>query len=81
MGLIPNIGFIFVISISILKANIGTMGEILIKHKVKKRIKESVGASYPTIRLALLGETDTDLAKQIRTKALELGGVEVEPEK
>lgn len=57
------------------------MSEILLKHKVKKQIKEALNTSYPTIRLALLGETDTDLAKEIRAKALELGGVKVEPAK
>lgn len=57
------------------------MNEILIKHKSKKKIKESLNTTYPTIRLALLGDVDTDLAKRIRAKALELGGVEVPQQK
>ena len=57
------------------------MYEILIKHKVKKQIKAELNTSYPSIRLALLGETDTDLARQIRKKAIELGGIEITPEK
>ena len=52
------------------------MNEILIKHKVKKQIKEDLNTSYPTIRLALLGETRTELAKRIRQKAIALGGIE-----
>lgn len=57
------------------------MCEIRVSHSVKKQIKESLGTTYPSIRLALLGATTTELAKSIRTKALELGGVKVEPPK
>jgi hypothetical protein len=57
------------------------MNEILIRHKVKKRIKNELDTTYPTVRLALLGETDTKLALRIREKALELGGVEIEKRK
>lgn len=55
------------------------MCEIIVNHSVKKRIKESLGTSYPTIQKALYGMTDTELAKNIRAKALEMGGVKVEP--
>jgi hypothetical protein len=54
------------------------MNEILIRFKMKKRIKDELDTTYPTIRLALLGETDTKLAMRIRERALELGGVEIE---
>jgi len=54
------------------------MNEIILKHKLKGEIKRELNTSYPTIRLALLGETNTDKAKTIREKALQLGGVEVE---
>jgi hypothetical protein len=53
------------------------MNEILIRHKCKKRIKSELDTSYPTIRTALAGISDTELALRIREKALELGGVEV----
>jgi hypothetical protein len=54
------------------------MNEILIRHKCKKRIKSELDTSYPTIRTALAGITDTELALRIRAKALELGGVEIQ---
>jgi len=54
------------------------MKKIIIDHKAKKRIKDALNTSYPTIRLALVGGSDTDLAKRIRAKALELGGVEAD---
>lgn len=57
------------------------MSAIIVNHSVKKRIKDELNTTYPTIRTALFGMTDTDLAKEIRAKALELGGVKVEPEK
>jgi hypothetical protein len=52
------------------------MNEIIIKHKGKKKIKDALKTSYPTIRLALLGESESKLSSLIRAKALELGGVE-----
>ncbi|SHE30383.1 hypothetical protein [Dysgonomonas macrotermitis] len=57
------------------------MSEILVKHSVKKRIKEELNTSYPTVQSALFGMTDTQLAREIREKALQLGGVEVKSEK
>lgn len=57
------------------------MGEIIVNHSVKKRIKEELNTTYPTIRSALFGMTSTELAKNIRSKALELGGVKVETSK
>lgn len=53
------------------------MNEIIVKHSLKGEIKKTLNTSYPTIRLALLGETKTKKAISIREKALELGGVEV----
>jgi hypothetical protein len=49
------------------------MNEILIRFKVKKRIKDELDTTYSTIRLALLGETDS-IAIRIREKALKLRG-------
>jgi len=53
------------------------MGEILVKHYMKKAIIDSLNTTYPTVRKALRGKGDTALIKKIREKALELGGVEV----
>lgn len=53
------------------------MNEILVTHNAKRQIKDELNTSYPTVRRALYGMTKTDLAKRIRAKALELGGVEV----
>lgn len=53
------------------------MGEILVKHYMKKAIIESLNTTYPTVRKALRGKGKTDLIMKIREKALELGGVEV----
>lgn len=57
------------------------MCEIIVNHSVKKRIKEELDTTYPTIRTALFGMTNTEKAKAIRAKALELGGVKVEAAK
>ncbi|MDR1883717.1 MAG: hypothetical protein LBR26_13175 [Prevotella sp.] len=53
------------------------MTEIIVKHRIKKQIKEALKTTYPTIRSALFGMTNTETAIKIREKALELGGVEV----
>lgn len=52
------------------------MSQILVSSGVKVKIKNLLGFSYPTIREALNGRSNTDNAKKIRTLALELGGVE-----
>ncbi len=51
---------------------------ILVNNGVRKRIKDALNCSYPTVRTALKGKADTPLALQIRKVALEMGGVEVE---
>lgn len=50
---------------------------IIIEHSIRKRIKEDLNTSYPTIRSALLGITNTEKSRAIRKKALELGGIEL----
>jgi hypothetical protein len=77
ISLLLDFKSIFPQSITNLKANINIMNEIIIRHKYKKRIKDELKTSYMTIRMALLGETDTKLSIRIREKALEMGGVEV----
>jgi hypothetical protein len=69
--------YIFAQLILKLQANIKIMNEILLRYKTKKRIKDELNTSYPTIRLALLGETHTKLSARIRAKAIELGGIEI----
>lgn len=49
--------------------------EILVNNGVRKRIKEVLGCSYPTIREALTYRTSTLLGQRIREVAIELGGV------
>lgn len=53
------------------------MNQIIVNHGIKNRIKEDLNTTYPTIRAALYGITDTKLSQEIRALALELGGVEV----
>ena len=53
------------------------MNQIIVNHGIKNRIKEDLNTTYPTIRAALYGITNTKLSKEIRALALELGGVEV----
>lgn len=53
------------------------MEKIIVDVGIKKQIKEELTVSYKTVSQALFGMTKTDLAKRIRAKALELGGVEV----
>ncbi len=50
---------------------------IKVGHSVRKEIMEALGVTYPTIRKALNGLTDNELAKKIRTTALAKGGVEL----
>ena len=49
--------------------------EILVPHGMKARLKESTGCSEVTIRSALRGVIDTDKARLIRKRAIEMGGV------
>ena len=52
--------------------------QILVQHYMKKKIAKEAGCSFPTVRSALAGMTDTDKAMEIRKIALEkFGGVEV----
>lgn len=50
---------------------------IILEHSMRKRIMDELNTTYPTIRAALFGMTQTDKAQAIRKMALELGGVEV----
>nr|DAX77424.1 MAG TPA: PURINE NUCLEOTIDE SYNTHESIS REPRESSOR/DNA Complex REGULATION, DNA-BINDING, REPRESSOR, PURINE [Caudoviricetes sp.] len=50
--------------------------EIIVKHGVIKRIAKDVSVSEPTVRYALRGVIDTDIANTIRKRAIDLyGGV------
>lgn len=55
------------------------MGRTIIKvgHSVRKELMEALGVTYPTIRKALNGLTDNELAQKIRTTALAKGGIEL----
>jgi hypothetical protein len=51
--------------------------EILVKSRMKGRLKQAFNVSYPTITSALRYETNSDLAKKIRSAAVKhFGGVE-----
>lgn len=52
------------------------MNKILVEPGEKMYLKELFGVSYPTIRKALNGLSDSILSIQIRKAALERGGVE-----
>lgn len=53
--------------------------KIIVDYKVKGQLLE-IG-TYPTIKKALAGKEDTPQCVKIREKALELGGMEVKPQK
>ena len=54
------------------------MTKILVEQGVKVKLQQQTGASQPTIRKALDGKTDTQLARLIRAMAKNsFGGVEV----
>lgn len=55
------------------------MGNTIIKvdYSVRKEIMKMVNVTYPTIRKALNGETDTELSKRIRQIAIAKGGIEL----
>ncbi len=50
---------------------------IKVDYSVRKKIMRTLDVSYPTIRRALNGTTNTELAKKIRKVALVNGGVEL----
>lgn len=54
------------------------MREILLKHgKSRSEIAKAFGVSAVTVRSALKGRTQSDLARRIRKAAMEKGGKEV----
>lgn len=52
------------------------MNKILVEPNEKVYLKRLFGVSYPTIRKALNGISDSSLSLKIRKAALERGGVE-----
>lgn len=54
------------------------INQILITQGGKKKIKETLQVSYPTIQMALEGKSKSILAERIRLTALNLGGIEVQ---
>lgn len=50
---------------------------IKVDYSVRKEIMKILNVSYPTIRRALNNETNTEIAKKIRTVAIAKGGVEL----
>ena len=57
------------------------MKRIIVDHGTRKRLKEEGYGSYPTIREALNCLSNTEVARKIRQRALQLGGVMMESEK
>ena len=53
------------------------MAKILTRHGERQELGKIFKVSQPTIRRALDGRTNTDLAKKIRTAAIKRGGVMV----
>lgn len=56
------------------------MAKILTEQGERQVLGKLFGVSQPTIRRALNGKTQTELAKKIRRVALQRGGVEKEQE-
>jgi hypothetical protein len=52
--------------------------KILVEIGEKKALGKLLGASYPTVRVALNGKSDTILLTKIRKAAIERGGMEIE---
>ncbi len=52
-----------------------TMAKILVENGERAYLGKLFGVSQPTIRRALDGKTNTDLAKKIRKVAIDRGGV------
>jgi hypothetical protein len=57
--------------------DMGKLKEILVPYGVRKKLKDSTGHAECTIRFALKGFSDTESAKLIRKRAMEMGGVMV----
>lgn len=53
------------------------MNEILVPYGVRREIMEGLGYSYPTIRNALLGKSQSNASKKIRQAAINKGGYEI----
>lgn len=51
------------------------MAKILVENGERAHLGKLFGVSQPTIRRALDGKTNTDLAKKIRKVAIDRGGV------
>ena len=51
------------------------MAKILVENSERAYLGKLFGVSQPTIRRALDGKTNTDLAKKIRKVAIDRGGV------
>ncbi len=51
--------------------------KILTEHGLRKKIMLMLGASQPTIRLALDGDDNSEQKRKIRRFALQNGGVEI----
>lgn len=50
---------------------------IKVDYSVRKEIMKLLNVTYPTIRKALNGKTNTELSKRIRETAIAKGGVEL----
>lgn len=50
---------------------------IKVDYSVRKEIMKVLNVTYPTIRKALNGKTNTELSKRIRETAIAKGGVEL----
>ena len=53
------------------------MKRIIVDFGVKRKIMQLLDCTYPTVRTALAGKSDTKLAQKIRKAALENGGMEL----
>ena len=54
---------------------------IIVDHGTKKQLMSEGLGSYPTIREALNCRSNTEVARKIRQRALQLGGVVMETER
>ena len=57
------------------------MKRIIVDHGTRKRLMEEGYGSYPTIREALNCLSNTEVARKIRQRALQLGGLVMETER
>lgn len=51
---------------------------IMVEHGLRKEIMEKLGTTYPTVKKALIYQSNTELAEKVRYYALTHGGVLVE---